>query len=150
MDRNQRGFTLIELMIVVAIIGVLAAIGIPQYQDYVIRSKWSSNYQTIGVLKQAVAECLQNNSGSYVSCDEESELVSQGFVAVGFTLPTPPFASGPVSITATTAAIVLTGSPEAGGCVVTLAPNAGTTSPSIRWEFSNSAGCNRTKTGVGT
>jgi type IV pilus assembly protein PilA len=150
MHRNQRGFTLIELMIVVAIIGVLAAIGIPQYQDYVIRSKWSNNYQSVAVLKQAVAECLQNNSGTYASCDEESELVSQGFVPAAFALPTPPFASGPVSITGTTAAIVLTGNPEAGGCVVTLTPNTGPTSPTIRWDFSNNVGCNRTKTGVGT
>ncbi len=61
--RAQRGFTLIELMIVVAIIGILAAIAIPQYQDYVTRSRWSDNLQRIGPLKQAIAECAQNNNG---------------------------------------------------------------------------------------
>ena len=63
--RVQRGFTLIELMIVVAIIGILAAIAIPQYQDYVTRSRWSDNFQAIGQLKQAIAECAQNQNGVF-------------------------------------------------------------------------------------
>ena len=63
--RAQRGFTLIELMIVVAIIGILAAIAIPQYQDYVTRSRWSDNFQRIARLKQAIAECGQNNNGVF-------------------------------------------------------------------------------------
>ena len=61
--RVQRGFTLIELMIVVAIIGILAAIALPQYQDYLSRSRWSDNLSQVGQLKQAVGECMQNNNG---------------------------------------------------------------------------------------
>ncbi len=56
MKRVQQGFTLIELMIVVAIVGILAAIAIPAYQDYVIRSKISEVAAALGACKTSVAE----------------------------------------------------------------------------------------------
>ena len=52
----QKGFTLIELMIVIAIIGILAAIAIPAYQDYTIRSKVSEGLNMSGAAKLAVSE----------------------------------------------------------------------------------------------
>ena len=54
MKRVQQGFTLIELMIVVAIVGILAAIALPAYQDYVIRSKMSEAVAAIAACKTSV------------------------------------------------------------------------------------------------
>ena len=59
MTKLQKGFTLIELMIVVAIIGILAAIAIPAYQDYTVRSKVTELINAAGVCKTTVAEFYQ-------------------------------------------------------------------------------------------
>ena len=64
MKRLQQGFTLIELMIVVAIVGILAAIAIPAYQDYVARSKVSEAMAAMGACKTSVTEYVQVNAGS--------------------------------------------------------------------------------------
>jgi type IV pilus assembly protein PilA len=58
MKRVQQGFTLIELMIVVAIIGILAAVALPAYQDYTLRAKMSEAIGFAAAAKTSVGECL--------------------------------------------------------------------------------------------
>lgn len=65
--KKQQGFTLIELMIVVAIIGILAAIALPAYNNYTNRAKFSEVVAATGGLKTAVELCAQDQ-GAVASC----------------------------------------------------------------------------------
>jgi type IV pilus assembly protein PilA len=67
MKSLQKGFTLIELMIVVAIIGILAAVALPAYQDYTIRAKVSELILATTAAKISVEECAQTNN-TLVNC----------------------------------------------------------------------------------
>jgi len=69
--KQSNGFTLIELMIVVAIIGILAAIAIPQYQNFTQRAEFQEMVSLVAPFKMAVEMCAQDNAGDLSQCDND-------------------------------------------------------------------------------
>ncbi|MBX3667559.1 MAG: prepilin-type N-terminal cleavage/methylation domain-containing protein [Rhodocyclaceae bacterium] len=147
MRKAQQGFTLIELMIVVAIIGILAAIAIPQYQDYVTRARWQDNISSMEAVKVAIAECTQTNAGDMTACDTVAELGLTAF-------PTPKFGTAPSGTLTTsgtapamTINIPVAGSTAVGGCTVTIIGTGSETQ--ITWSYvtTSATGCSKKTTG---
>ena len=129
MNRIQKGFTLIELMIVVAIIGILAAVAIPQYQDYTVKAKLSKVSGYAQPIKTAIALFYQEQGGFGFTTDN--------WASIG--LATAPSATnevqGNASITTGTGAIVLTltniKAATIDGTTITMTPTPGSTA--IEW-----------------
>jgi type IV pilus assembly protein PilA len=68
MKKAEGGFTLIELMIVVAIIGILAAVAIPAYSNYVVKAKVGAALTSVSTLQTAVVNCMQEAGGDPTNC----------------------------------------------------------------------------------
>ena len=104
-NKTQKGFTLIELMIVVAIIGILAAVALPQYQQYTKNARFAEVNVSVGSIKSAMAVCLNVNV-DLGECDT--------FVKLGIPAPVASDNIASVAITAATGVITGTGTTAAG------------------------------------
>lgn len=80
MKKVQQGFTLIELMIVIAIIGILAAVALPAYQDYTIRARASELVLAASAAKNTISEYALVNSTIPATGDVEITSINQGMV----------------------------------------------------------------------
>jgi type IV pilus assembly protein PilA len=98
MKSTQKGFTLIELMIVVAIIGILAAIAIPAYQDYTIRSQATEGMNLASAVETGIAEYYAN-TGSWPSTLDQAGLASSAPPSGKYVSGVTVGASGVITIT---------------------------------------------------
>ena len=161
MKSLQRGFTLIELMIVGAIIGILAAVAIPQYQDYTTRSRWATVITETAQLRSLVSTCLQTSGGVPDLCDEPAEMglpngttfpVNVGSITVGgatqkVAVGAPaPAGAGPTGGTLTFA---LVGDGQYNGCTLSMVATVGPIA--VTWTYTGTGGgadnCSRSRTG---
>jgi type IV pilus assembly protein PilA len=136
MKKVQKGFTLIELMIVVAIIGILAAIAIPAYNDFTIRSKVTEVVNMLGVCKTNVGEYYQSvgkmpTDAKEAGCTDQNSLLAKAPTVAAGTIVTEAIGSLQTQLAANASGVVMTYTPVlaggAGSAIKAWDCNTGTT-----------------------
>ena len=126
--KNQQGFTLIELMIVVAIIGILAAVAIPAYQDYTVRAQVTEGISLASGAKTAVTEVYQVD-GEFPATNAEAGIAAAAEITGSYVESVTIGDGGTITVEFASAAIdgdqiVLTPTGDAGGVTWTCGPTA--------------------------
>ena len=123
MKTMQKGFTLIELMIVVAIIGILAAVALPAYQDYTIRAKVSELLLAASGARTSIAEKFQTDPSSAASAGVGITIPAVGKIDTANVND-----GGTITVTGSTAS-----SSVGAGVTVTMTPTFSTATGTITW-----------------
>jgi type IV pilus assembly protein PilA len=133
-EKKLRGFTLVEFIIIIAIINCITLILVPVYQEYAKRTAWTKSVAALDPLKQAIAKCLLNSQADTANCNDFSanKLAKYGV------------ANAPSNDSFSTtvkknAAITIVGSSELGMCVATFTPTTYLRTKTTEW------GCNMQK-----
>ena len=145
MKKIQQGFTLIELMIVVAIIGILAAVALPAYQDYTVRARVTEGLALASSAKTAVAENAANGNSFYngwvvpAATNNVSSIAiapTNGVITITYTTRVGPATANAVTLTPTSGGAALVGTAGTAPTTTTAGTGGSSTVPtggSVEW-----------------
>jgi len=125
LKQTQKGFTLIELMIVIAIIGILAAVAVPQYGQYTKRAKFSDVISQVAPYKTATALCIQDTNDT-AGCGHGLEGIGPEITADVGNLAT---------LTVVAGTITATGTREVDDAQYVLTPDFDATGNTLSWDL---------------
>jgi type IV pilus assembly protein PilA len=128
---RQQGFTLIELMIVIAIVGILAAIALPAYQDYTVRARLSEALAVAAEAKTTIAEYAASR-GVLPTGDDSAGITVGGFGADSF-VATAAFDGTTYTLTISNGAVAIQQLGDAAGTTITMTPTLNAASRRVDW-----------------